>query len=75
MSERKKVSIRVILKSGAEFTVKCECVYLSRNENGKLKGFNFVGCSENKPAYLDVDDVSAMIRILSDENWGEENEK
>lgn len=50
-----KMSMRVILKSGAEFTVKCDKFTLERNGLEQVTGYNIGGITENKPVYLDFD--------------------
>ena len=62
-----KMSIRFILKSGAEFTVKCENVTIKRNGLGGIVGYDFKGITENKPLDVDMTQVAAVIRVLSDE--------
>jgi hypothetical protein len=62
-----KMSMRVILKNGAEFTVKCDKFTLERNGLEQVKGYNISGITENKPVYLDFDEVAAIVRVLSDE--------
>lgn len=62
-----KMSIRIILKSGAEFTVKCDNFTLTRNGFGIPTNYNFSGITENEPIYLDFDQIAAVVRVLSDE--------
>lgn len=62
-----KMSMRVILKSGAEFTAKCDKFTLKRNGLEQVTGYNIGGITENKPVYLDFDEVAAIVRVLSDE--------
>lgn len=62
-----KMSIRVILKSGAEFTVKCDKFNLTTNALDQVTGYNISGITENKPVYLDFEQVAAVVRTLSDE--------
>jgi hypothetical protein len=71
------MTFRVILKSGAEFTIKAAELELTRTTaTNQLTGYKFTDITENKPCYLDINDVSAIIRKLSDEeeSEGEENE-
>lgn len=56
-----KMSMRVILKSGAEFTVKCDKFTLERNGLEQVTGYNISGITENKPVYLDFDEVAAIV--------------
>ena len=67
-----KMSIRIILKSGVEFTVKCEKFTLKQNGFGQTTGYDIAGITENKPVYLDFDEVAAIVRLYSDENYEEE---
>lgn len=62
-----KMSMRVILKNGAEFTVKCDKFMLERNGLEQVTGYNIGGITENKPVYLDFDEVAAIVRVFSDE--------
>ena len=66
-----KMSIRIILKSGVEFAVKCDKFTLNQNGFGQTTGYNIAGITENKPVYLDFDEVAAIIRLYSDENTEE----
>lgn len=61
-----KMTIRVILKSGAEFAIKCEEFTLKQNALG-ASGYNIKGISENKPIYLDFEQIAAVVRVISDE--------
>lgn len=63
-----KMSIRVILKCGAEFTIKCDKFTLNENRLGEVTSYSASGITENKPIYLDFDQVAAIVRIYSDEN-------
>ena len=47
----RKMSIRIILKSGAEFTVKCDKFTLEQNVLGQTTGYDISGITENKPVY------------------------
>ena len=62
-----KMSIQIILKSGAEFTVKCDSFTLKRNGLEQVTGYDIKGITENKPVYLDFEQVSAIVRKYSDE--------
>lgn len=66
-----KMSIRIILKSGVEFTVKCDEFTLKQNGLGQTIGYDISGITENKPVYLDFDEVAAIVRLYSDENTEE----
>ena len=62
-----KMSIQIILKSGAEFTVKCDSFTLKRNGLEQVTGYDIKGIAENKPVYLDFEQVAAIVRKYSDE--------
>ena len=62
-----KLSMRVILKSGAEFTTKCDKFTLKKNGFGEVTGYEISGITENKPVYLNFEDVAAIVRVFSDE--------
>lgn len=60
-----KMSMRVILKSGVEFTVKCDKFTLERNGLEQVTGYNIGGITENKPVYLDFDEVRELINEVA----------
>ena len=61
------MSIRVIMKSGVEFTIKCEKFTIKRDIFGKVIGWDIEGISENKPVYTDFEEIAAIIRLQYDE--------
>ena len=63
-----QMSIRVILNSGSEFTIKCDKFTLERNGFGQATGYN-------KPVYLNFDQVAAIVRVQSDEVESDEVEE
>ena len=58
-----KMSIRVIMKSGVEFTIKCEKFTTKQDVFGKIIGWEIEGISENKPVYIDFEEIAAIIRL------------
>lgn len=50
-----KMTVRVILKSGVEFSIKCDKFTLTRNGFQQVTGYNIEGITENKPVYLDFE--------------------
>lgn len=58
-----KMSIRVIMKSGVEFTIKCEKFTTKQDIFGKLIGWEIEGISENKPVYIDFEEIAAVVRL------------
>ena len=61
------MSIRIIMKSGAEFATKCDEFTLKRNGLGQYTGYEFKGVTENFPVYLNFDEIAAIVRTFSDE--------
>lgn len=47
------MTMRVILKSGSEFAIKCDKFTITQNSFGQATGYNIEGITENKPVYLD----------------------
>ena len=62
-----KMTVRVILKSGVEFSIKCDKFTLTRNGFQQVTGYNIEGITENKPVYLDFEQVAAVVRAFADE--------
>ena len=58
-----KMSIRVIMKPGVEFTIKCEKFTTKQDVFGKIIGWEIEGISENKPVYIDFEVIAAIIRL------------
>ena len=62
-----KMTVRIILKSGTEFSVKCDKLTIERNGFDQVTGCDIQGITENKPIYLDFGQVAAVVRVYSDE--------
>ncbi len=62
-------SIRVVLKSGYSFSFKCDSMKTKSTE-GELLGYAFEGATENRPMYIRLDNVDAII----DEGEAEDGE-
>lgn len=62
-----EMSVRIILKSGSEFTVKCQKFNLKKNALGEVIRYEIEGISENKPIWIDWTQVAAVVRVCSDE--------
>lgn len=45
--------MRVILKSGVEFSIKCDKFTINRDGFGNVRGYDIGGIVENKPVYGD----------------------
>lgn len=50
-----KMTMRVILKSGVEFSIKCDKFTINRDGYGNVRGYDIGGIVENKPVYLDFE--------------------
>lgn len=62
------MTITIVLKNGHVFDVKCEGWEMERNRTtNALSFFRFKGVEENSSIYIDVDEVVAIYRRLSDE--------
>ena len=61
------MTMRVILKSGGEFAIKCDKFTINRDGFGNVRGYDIGGIVENKPVYLDFEQVAAVVRVFSDE--------
>ena len=62
-----KMTVRIILTSGAEFSVKRDKFTITRNGLDKVTEYDIQGITENKPVYLDWGQVAAVVRVFSDE--------
>lgn len=61
-----KMTVRIIMKSGIEFTIKCDKFTVTENDSGRLTGYSIQGIVENEPMYLNFKEVAAIVRVLSD---------
>lgn len=62
------MTIRIILKNGVEFSLQCEEFNLERDKlTGTMVGWSAKGITENKPIYIDMNQIAAVVRVLSDE--------
>lgn len=68
-----EMTIRIVLKNGVVFDVKCTEFTLKRDGIGNVVGYDIKGITENKPIYVNLEQVAAIVRTLSEE--GEKNEK
>lgn len=64
-----KMHIRVILKSGIDFVIKCEKFTIENDYAGKPKRYSLSGVEENEPIYLNLDEVAAIVRLRSNEKF------
>lgn len=69
-----KMTIRIILKSGVVFDVKCTEFTLTRNGLGNGVEYDIKGITENQPIYMDLEQVAAIVRTLSDEGTEDEQD-
>lgn len=61
------MTIKVILKHGASFDVKCSD-FSFKEEYGSITRYSFEGVTENNPVYLDLNQIAAFVRVMSDED-------
>lgn len=66
------IHLRIILKSGAEFTVKSRDFNAHWNSQNILDQFTPIGCFENFPVHLDLSEVAAIVRVNSNEEKEDE---
>lgn len=58
-----KQKIRVILKSGSEFTIICDSFEGEMDRGtGELSSFSCDGITENRPLYLNFKEVAAILQ-------------
>ena len=62
-----KMTIKIILKSGSEFAIRCDKFTIEKNIVGQITGYQIEGIVENKPIYLNFEEVAAIVRVLSNE--------
>lgn len=60
------MEIRIILKSGVDFTIKCEKFTICTNAFGALTEYKITGITENKPIYLDAKEIAAIVRVSNE---------
>ena len=61
------MKVRIILKSGADFTVTCKNFTCTQTSFGGAVAHEISGITENPPIYLDPQEIAAVIRVSSDE--------
>ena len=64
-----KHSIRVVMKSGYSFSFLCDNLKTKSTE-GELLGYSYEGATANRPMYIRIENVDAII----DEGEAEEGE-
>ena len=60
------MTIVFVLKSGKEIKVKCKSFKLNQNSFGPT-GYEIDGIKHNKPVWINWADISAIYRVMSDE--------
>ena len=71
----KLIHLRVILKSGAEFTTVVKDYSFQWNRVAtSLTSFQVKECVENFPVFVDLNEVVAVVRVFSNEERGESSE-
>ena len=51
----------------SKFAIKCDKFTINRDGFGNVRGYDIGGIVENKPVYLDFEQVAAVVRVFSDE--------
>ena len=64
-----KHSIRVVMKSGYSFSFLCDSLK-TKSAEGELLGYSYEGATANRPMYIRIENVDAII----DEGEAEEGE-
>lgn len=63
------MTIKIILKNGVTIPVKCESfTHKISNLTGEIDSYKIEEITENKPIYVNLKDISAIVRVYSDEN-------
>lgn len=58
-----KINVRVILKTGSEFTMECDSVKVKFDtRTGACISFDYEGCTKNRPVYLNLPEIVAVIQ-------------
>lgn len=56
------IKVRVIFDGGKEFTMECESAEMTRSTlTGELTNFEYNGCTKNRPLYLNLSKVIAVV--------------
>lgn len=64
--------ISVVFKSGFELWIKCEKIDISVNKlTGQLTKYAIAGIEDNKPIYIDVNEIACIYRVLQNEEGGQ----
>lgn len=54
--------VKVILRSGVSFNVTCkECT--TKIVNSKIVSYSFIDVTDNKPLFIDIEQIDAIITI------------
>lgn len=57
------IKIRVILKNGKDFVMECESLTTKYSTaTSELTSFRYDGCEKNRPLYLDLSQVVAVLQ-------------
>lgn len=69
-----EMTIRIVLKSGVVFDVKCSEFTLKQDGLGNIIEYDIKGITENRPIYLGLEQVAAIVRTLSEEGAEDEQD-
>lgn len=62
-----KMTVVFVLKNGIELKTKCDSIEIEKNLLGTLTGYEIKGITENKPLYIDLNQIACIYRIMPDE--------
>ena len=63
------MTIAIVFKNGFELRTKCEEIETTRNNlTGRITNISYKGIKENKPIEVNLDEVTCIYRVVSDED-------
>lgn len=61
------MTIVFVFKNGEKLKAKCEEFSITTGYASKLTGYEMNGITENKPIYIDMENIQCIYRVMSDE--------
>lgn len=61
------MTIVIVMKSGKELRIKCKNFTTTINAFGVLTNYKIDGITENKPIYMQLENIEYIYRVVSDE--------
>lgn len=62
------MTIVFVFKNGEKLKSKCEDFSVTTSFTTQLTGFEMNGITENKPVYVDMNNIQCIYRVMSDES-------